>query len=77
MALAALCWGLSGGIAGMLIAGDWNPFVVSFYRCATGFLLLFGWLLLRPGGSGLGSGRLWFWSALAGCGLAVRGHCPG
>ncbi|WP_237057559.1 DMT family transporter [Microbulbifer sediminum] len=70
VALAALCWGLSGGIAGVLIAGGWDPFVVSFCRGAIGFLFVLAWLLLRPRGSGLGSSRLWFWSALAGLGVA-------
>ncbi|AOS98651.1 threonine and homoserine efflux system [Microbulbifer aggregans] len=70
VALAALCWGLSGGIAGMLIAGGWDPFVVSFYRGAIGFLLLFTWLLLRPHKSGLGNARLWCWAVLAGFGVA-------
>ncbi|NBC12487.1 MAG: EamA/RhaT family transporter, partial [Gammaproteobacteria bacterium] len=30
--LAALCWGLSGGIGGILMADGWDPYVVSFYR---------------------------------------------
>ncbi|CEP33994.1 Putative uncharacterized protein [Halomonas sp. R57-5] len=30
--LAALFWGLSGGIGGILIADGWDAFVVSFYR---------------------------------------------
>lgn len=35
LALAAFCWGLSGGIGGIggiLLAAGWTPFVVSFYR---------------------------------------------
>jgi len=28
--LAALCWGVSGEIGGLLMAGGWDPFVVSF-----------------------------------------------
>ena len=36
VALAALCWGLSGGIAGILMDDGWDPFVVSFYRGAIG-----------------------------------------
>lgn len=68
--LAALCWGLSGGIGGMLMADGWDPFVVSFYRGAIGLLFVLGWLALRPHGSGLGNRRLWFWSAIAGLGVA-------
>ena len=70
VALAALCWGLSGGIGGILTAQGWDPVVVSFYRGAIGFLFVLGWLLLRPRGSGLANRRLWFWSAIAGVGVA-------
>ncbi len=68
--LAALFWGLSGGIGGILMAEGWDAFVVSFYRGAIGLLFVLGWLALRPRGSGLSSRRLWFWSAIAGLGVA-------
>ena len=68
--LAALCWGLSGGIGGMLMADGWDAFVVSFYRGAIGLLFVLSWLALRPRGSGLANRRLWFWSAIAGLGVA-------
>lgn len=68
--LAALCWGLSGGIGGILMADGWDAFVVSFYRGAIGLLFALAWLALRPRGSGLASGRLWCWSAIAGLGVA-------
>lgn len=70
MILAALCWGLSGGIGGMLMADGWDPFVVSFYRGAIGLLFVLGWLALVPRGSGLSSRRLWLWSVVAGLGVA-------
>ncbi len=70
VALAALCWGLSGGIGGILMADGWDAFVVSFYRGAIGLLFVLVWLSLRPCGSGLASRRLWFWSAIAGLGVA-------
>jgi drug/metabolite transporter (DMT)-like permease len=70
VALAALCWGLSGGIGGMLIADGWDTYVVSFYRGAIGLVFFLVWLALRPRGSGLASFRLWFWSAIAGLGVA-------
>lgn len=70
VALAALCWGLSGGIGGILMADGWDAFVVSFYRGAIGLLFVLAWLALRPHGSGLSSPRLWFWSAIAGVGVA-------
>lgn len=70
VALAAFFWGLSGGIGGILMAAGWDPFVVSFYRGAIGLLCVLVWLILRPGGSGLTSPRLWFWSVIAGLGVA-------
>jgi drug/metabolite transporter (DMT)-like permease len=70
VALAALCWGLSGGIGGLLMAGGWDAFVVSFYRGVIGLLFVLAWLALRPRRSGLASRRLWFWSAIAGIGVA-------
>ncbi|KFZ30411.1 membrane protein [Pseudidiomarina salinarum] len=70
VALAALCWGLSGGIGGMLTDRGWDPVVVSFYRGALGLVFVLIWLALRPAGSGLTKGRLWFWSAIAGVGVA-------
>ena len=42
VALAALCWGLSGGIGGILMANGWDAIVVSFYRGAIGLLFLWG-----------------------------------
>ncbi|MCG5535948.1 DMT family transporter [Ectothiorhodospira mobilis] len=68
--LAALCWGLSGGIGGILMADGWDALVVSFYRGAIGLLFVLVWLALRPRGSGLSNPRLWFWSAIAGLGVA-------
>lgn len=70
VALAALCWGLSGGIGRILTGDGWDPVVVSFYRGAIGFLFVLAWLALRPRGSGLANGRLWLWSMVAGVGVA-------
>ncbi|MBW2451148.1 MAG: EamA family transporter [Deltaproteobacteria bacterium] len=70
VALAALFWGLSGGIAGVLLADGWDTFVVSFYRGAIGLMFVLIWLTFRPSGSGLASHRLWFWSVIAGLGVA-------
>ena len=70
VALAALSWGLSGGIGGILTGQGWDPVVVSFYRGAIGLLFVLAWLAVRPHGSGLASGRMWFWSAIAGLGVA-------
>ncbi|GAA3965432.1 DMT family transporter [Allohahella marinimesophila] len=70
VALAALIWGLAGGVAGMLIADGWDPFVVALYRGAIGLGVVLIWLALRRDGCGMTSGRLWFWSAIAGLGVA-------
>ncbi|TDR52774.1 threonine/homoserine efflux transporter RhtA [Halomonas ventosae] len=68
--LAALFWGLSGGIGGMLVADGWDPLVVSFYRGAIGLVFVLAWLGLRHRDSGLADRRLWGWSLMAGLGVA-------
>lgn len=68
--IAALCWGLSGGIGSILMSQGWDAFVIAFYRGAIGLLFVLAWLLLRPRDSGLNSPRLWLWSAIAGMGVA-------
>lgn len=70
VALAALCWGVSGGLGGLLIEDGWNAPVVSFYRGAVGLLIVGAWFVVRPRGSGLRDPRLWFWAGLAGLGVA-------
>lgn len=70
VALAAFFWGLSGGVGSILMASGWDALVVSFYRGAIGLLFVFIWLALRPGGSGLTSRKFWFWSVIAGLGVA-------
>lgn len=52
------------------MADGWDAFVVSFYRGAIGLLFVLLWLTLCPAGSGLTNCRLWFWSAIAGLGVA-------
>ena len=44
--------------------------MVSFYWGAIGLLVVLIWLVVRPRDSGLSSSRLWFWSAIAGVGVA-------
>ena len=70
VALAALCWGVSGGIGGVLIEDGVGTLVVAFYRGAIGLLCFSVWLSVCHGGSGIGSGRLWLWSIVAGLGVA-------
>jgi len=68
--LAALFWGLSGGIGAILLAEGWDTFVLAVYRGGVGLLLVGVWLALRPARAGLGNVRLWLWSAVAGVGVA-------
>ncbi|RUO63212.1 DMT family transporter [Pseudidiomarina insulisalsae] len=69
VALAALCWGISGGIGGLLLAAGWEPFVVAFYRGVIGLFFVALWLALTSSKRGLVNPRLWLWSALAGIGV--------
>ena len=68
--LAALFWGVSGGIGGILMANGWDAFVVSFYRGVIGLLFVCGWFALQPQNSGLANRKLWLWSVIAGLGVA-------
>lgn len=70
VALAAVFWGLAGGIGGILMASGWEPSVVAFYRGAVGLAFVLIWLLLRSEKSGLSDYRVWLWSSLAGLGVA-------
>ena len=68
--LAAFLWGVSGGIAAMLIERGWDPLVVSFYRGAVGFLCFAAWWLARFAVIPFPGPRAILWSALAGLGVA-------
>ncbi|SFJ86623.1 Threonine/homoserine efflux transporter RhtA [Halobacillus dabanensis] len=68
--LAAICWGISGGIADILMNKGWDPIVISFYRGAVGFLCFFVWFLFRFRQNWVTSRRLYIWSLLAGIGVA-------
>lgn len=70
IALAAFFWGVSGGIAGILMESGWDASVVSFYRGFVGLLFALVWLLLRQHHSGLANKQLWLWAAIAGLGVA-------
>lgn len=70
IALAAFFWGISGGIAGILLDSGWDPAVVSFYRGFVGLFFALVWLLFQRRHSGLNSRQLWFWSVVAGLGVA-------
>lgn len=70
--LAAFLWGVSGGIAAMLIERGWDPLVASFYRGAIGFVCFAAWWLTHSATTRRPDWKAVFWSALAG--LAVAGN---
>ena len=67
---AATCWGVAGGIGGVLVGRGWDPIVVSFSRGALTLVFAGLWLLSSSHWHGLRSWQLWAWSALAGAGVA-------
>ncbi|KMM36797.1 DMT family transporter [Guptibacillus hwajinpoensis] len=71
--MAAVLWGISGGIAGILMDKGWSPIVISFYRGAIGFVGIFVWLLLhRRGNKGEYSSKAVKWSIVAGFAVACN-----
>ncbi|HAQ08460.1 MAG TPA: EamA family transporter, partial [Bacillus bacterium] len=68
--LAAVCWGISGGIADILMTKGWDPIVISLYRGAVGLICFLVWLLFRFRQNWTFSPRLYVWSLLAGVGVA-------
>lgn len=68
--LAAFLWGVSGGLAAVLIERGWDPLIVSFYRGVIGFLCFAAWWLARFAVIPLPDRRAIRWSALAGLGVA-------
>ena len=68
--LAAICWGVSGGIADILMNKGWDPIVISLYRGVVGFVCFFSWFLLHFKQNWTSSSRLYVWSLLAGVGVA-------
>ncbi|MGR9050515.1 DMT family transporter [Halobacillus faecis] len=68
--LAAIGWGISGGIADILMEKGWDPVVISFYRGAVGFICFLAWLLTNVKQNWTFSRRLYLWATLAGLGVA-------
>ena len=67
--LAAICWGISGGIADILMNKGWDPIVISFYRGTVGFICFFIWFIFRFKQNWVSSTRLYIWSLLGGIGV--------
>lgn len=68
--LAAICWGITGGLADILLNKGWDPLVISFYRGAIGLACFALWFLLSKPEKRDFSLRLILWSAVAGIGVA-------
>ncbi len=64
--LAAILWGLSGGLGGFLIDRGWDPLVIAFYRGTVGLLCILIWLLFQPA---QWNRAMVFWSIVAGIGI--------
>ncbi|SFI27209.1 Threonine/homoserine efflux transporter RhtA [Tindallia magadiensis] len=65
--LAAILWGLSGGLGGFLMDKGWSPLVIAFYRGTVGLLFILTWFFFRP--SALNRPMI-IWSIFAGIGVA-------
>lgn len=65
--LAAIFWGLSGGLNGFLMDRGWDPLVISFYRGFIGLIGVSIWYALKPTGW---NKKLLLWSLVAGIGVA-------
>jgi len=72
VALGAFQWGLSGGLASILMGDGWSPQVITVWRVSIGLLCMATWLGWRwyKGYRQEFNRRLVGWSALAGFGVA-------
>lgn len=64
--MAAILWGLSGGLGGFLMEKGWSPLVISFYRGAVGLFCILIWLFFYPT---KWNKPMLFWSIVAGIGV--------
>ena len=72
VALGAFQWGLSGGLASILMDAGWSPQVITLWRVVFGLICMGTWLAWRFYGGMRGEfgWRLVGWSSLAGLGVA-------
>ncbi|MGM0896407.1 MAG: DMT family transporter [Bacillota bacterium] len=68
--LAAIFWGVTGGLADILLNKGWDPLVISFYRGAIGLVCFVGWFAISRKGEKIFSAPLILWSIVAGIGVA-------
>ncbi|WP_218162446.1 EamA family transporter [Alkalibacterium sp. 20] len=65
--IAAILWGLSGGLGGFLMDKGLDPLVISFYRGAVGLLCILIWFTFKPT---RWNKKMLLWSIVAGLGVA-------
>lgn len=70
VALAALMWGLAGGVAGILMARGWEPLLLSLHRGLFGLACIALWLLVARPAPARPSAALVGWALVAGVGVA-------
>lgn len=68
--LAAICWGITGGLADILLNKGWDPLVISFYRGAIGLFAFLLWFAVSKKDEKIFSVSLILWSVVAGIGVA-------
>ncbi|MDP4551924.1 EamA family transporter [Alkalihalobacillus macyae] len=68
--IAAVLWGVSGGLAGILMEKGWDPLVISFFRGSVGLVCILLWLVVHPKEKLEGNrSKTIVWSILAGIGV--------
>lgn len=65
--MAAIFWGLSGGLSGFLMDKGWDPLVIAFFRGFIGLVCISIWYAIKPT---RWNKKLLLWSIVAGTGVA-------
>lgn len=65
--MAAIFWGLSGGLSGLLMDRGWDPLVIAFYRGFIGLICISIWYAIKPA---RWNKKMILWSIVAGIGVA-------
>lgn len=68
--LAAFLWGISGGVAGLLITNGWNPIVIAIMLGFFGLIFMFLWLIFSKNKKKEINLSFILWSIVAGIGIA-------
>ncbi|WP_370215670.1 DMT family transporter [Idiomarina sp.] len=70
VAFAAICWGISGGMGAILLKEGWSATTVALCRGIFGFAFVGVWLIFARRDIGRLNRIFWFWSIVAGLGVA-------